>query len=85
MVFGIKIDKYVYAGKISKDMILGDTSEIIIDQFNRVIVRNKIRYSIAPKENGEVVYEIVRENLTPENAKQIIDIADKIKNSGFYK
>ena len=39
MVFGIKIDKYVYAGKISKDMILGDTSEIIIDQFNRVIVR----------------------------------------------
>jgi hypothetical protein len=84
MIFNIRINKYIYAGKISKDMILGDTIEIIVDEFNRIIVRNNLRYSIDSKENGEVSYEIVRADLSPEHAKQIIDIADKIKNSGFY-
>ena len=84
MKYSIKIERYIYTGKISKNMILDDTIFIIIDDFNRVIVKNTLRYSIAPKENGEVSYEIVRENLSPENAKQIMDIADKIKNSGFY-
>ena len=84
MILNLTIKKYIYAGKISKNMILRDDIEIVIDDYNRVIVRNNLRYSIEAKENAEISYEIVRADLTMEQAKQIKDIADKIKESGFY-